>query len=117
VRRKMKLTVADIVITYREVEVAPTCPKCGVDLSVSGSVIAWEWSDQGRIGSLRVHPPPSPDLSGTPEEKKIVTDVEAQLDGKEPEGFEYDPEAPMKCGENFIEYAEYYYSCGHLLAG
>lgn len=45
----MKLTVEDIIVRSRDIEVPKKCPKCGADLTQEGSMKVWEYQDQSRF--------------------------------------------------------------------
>jgi len=58
----MKLTVDDIIVRTREVEVPEKCPECGADLTQPGAIKVWEYQDQHREAHLVR---PSPKHAGT----------------------------------------------------
>jgi hypothetical protein len=43
-----KVTVCDLVVREREVDVPSKCPRCGADLTFPGSMKVWEFQDQCR---------------------------------------------------------------------
>jgi hypothetical protein len=48
----MKVSISDVVVTTREVDIPEACPKCDADFTDAEeqNVSAYEWQDQGRPG-------------------------------------------------------------------
>lgn len=108
--RKVKVSVANIVVTYKTVEIETVCPNCKADLTVDGAIKAWEYVDEGVRGRLHLNPLPSPHLQGPKEENFLVRDVEMKLkDGEvEEETFLMSGSTDRSHGDNFICYVAYW---------
>ena len=57
----MKLTIYDVTLTPREVEVPEACPKCGGPLGKLGAgeetaLVAWDLNDRGYLSQLKTDP-------------------------------------------------------------
>jgi hypothetical protein len=86
----MKVTIADIMVIYREIELPEHCPSCNSDLTKEGAIAAWEYQDQKRYGAL---------------DKDSQTFKDSEKDYGVPEG-----------GESFLSYVAYWcHDCSEML--
>ncbi len=83
----LKITICDVTVRERVVELPDNCPKCGVALREPGTLVGWEYQDQKRPMSVRD--------DGT---------IDYAEDGWSPEG-----------GETFISYVTLVCECGEFL--
>lgn len=92
-----KVTICDIQVTEREVEVPTSCSECGASLlSKDNNLEVWEYSNQKRIGHLQNDGDEDDDVSST----MGVNIASSDLDG----------------GDSFIENIAMYCRCGNEIA-
>ena len=86
----MKITLADVSVRYRCVELLDACVSCNADLRQPGAMRAWEYQDQVRHG---------------------------HLDPEAPSGFAFNEDEVPEGGQEFVAYVSYHCArCGAVLA-
>jgi hypothetical protein len=96
--KKAKVTIRDIQVTEREVEIPTTCPKCKADLysHEEDNLHVWGYSDQGRNGHLHNDGNEEDDHNSS----DGVNTANSDLGG----------------GDNFISNVGIYCKCGYTIA-
>lgn len=91
--KTMKVTISDVRVTEREVEIPTCCPKCGCDLTSieEENLRVWEYADQSRCGFLATEENGEGDMAGI------------------------NTRDTTRGGENFISNVSVWCTCGHEL--